>query len=116
MVDLYGARVGLPCPALAFKPNQALAPAEYARTAPFVAGVWRDYARQRVVITLDRADYLRCTRDAGQRHGLPAGGRRVPEALQSAMRSLADRLAGMPVARPAGCWSSAPPARYAPPA
>jgi putative ABC transport system permease protein len=100
MVDLYGARVGEPFPALslAFKPNQALAPAEYARTAPFfVAGVWRDYARQSGAITLDRADYLRWTRDTrvnDMAFWLEEGA--SPEALQSAMRSLADRLAGTP--------------------
>mgnify|MGYP000614998841 CR=1 FL=1 len=100
MVDLYGARVGEPFPALslAFKPNQALAPAEYAQAAPFfVAGVWRDYARQSGAITLDRADYLRWTRDTrvnDMAFWLEEGA--SPEALQSAMHSLADRLAGTP--------------------
>ncbi len=100
MVDLYGARVGEPFPALslAFKPNQVLAHAEYAQAAPFfVAGVWRDYARQSGAITLDRADYLRWTRDTrvnDMAFWLEEGA--SPEALQSAMRSLADRLAGTP--------------------
>ncbi|NBW50601.1 MAG: ABC transporter permease [Betaproteobacteria bacterium] len=100
MVDLYGARVGEPFPALslAFKPNQALAPEQYARAAPFfVAGVWRDYARQSGAITLDRADYLRWTQDTrvnDMAFWLEEGA--SPEALQSAMRSLADRLAGTP--------------------
>lgn len=100
MVDLYGARIGEPFPALslALKPNQALAPAEYAQAAPFfVAGIWRDYARQSGAITLDRADYLHWTRDTrvnDMAFWLEEGA--SPEALQSAMRSLADRLAGTP--------------------
>ncbi len=100
MVDLYGAKVGesFPTLSLAFKPNQALAPAEYAQAAPFfVAGIWRDYARQSGAITLDSSDYLRWTRDTrvnDMAFWLDEGA--SPEALQSAMRSLADRLADTP--------------------
>ncbi len=83
---------------LAFKPNQALEPAEYAQAAPFfIAGVWRDYARQSGAITLGRSDYLCWTGDTrvnDMAFWLEEGASH--EALQSAMRSLADRLAGTP--------------------
>ncbi|CAM8647270.1 ABC transporter permease protein domain containing protein [Comamonadaceae bacterium] len=100
MVDLYGAKVGEPFPALslAFKPNQVPAHTEYARVAPFfVAGIWRDYARQSGAITLDRADYLRWTQDTrvnDMAFWLEDGA--SPEVLQTAMRNLANRLAGTP--------------------
>ena len=58
MVDLHGARVGGWLP--------ALAPAfgEQARgTRFFVAGVWRDYARQHGSVVMERADYVRLSGD-----------------------------------------------------
>ncbi len=63
MVDLYGARAGAELPALA----QALA----AQTRPgvekprfFVAGVWRDYARQFGTVVIDSRDFARLSDDA----------------------------------------------------
>nr|WP_315463523.1 FtsX-like permease family protein [uncultured Rhodoferax sp.] len=100
MVDLYGARVGQAFPALAhiFKPNPTLAPVESAQAAPFfIAGVWRDYARQSGAITLDSADYLRWTGDTrvnDMAFWLEDGA--SPDALETTMRSLADRLAHTP--------------------
>ncbi len=63
VVDLHGAQVGQPFPLLskAFRP---LAQAEQAQTATFfVAGVWRDYARQSGAIAIDRATFERLTGD-----------------------------------------------------
>ena len=57
MVDLYGARPGQPLPRL----SQAFA----SQPPVFVAGTWRDYARQSGAVVMDQADYLRLTGDAG---------------------------------------------------
>ncbi|TWO73153.1 ABC transporter permease [Caenimonas sedimenti] len=54
MVDLYGARPGAALPLLV----PALGPSTW-----FVAGIWRDYARQSGAIVIDRADYVRLTGD-----------------------------------------------------
>ena len=63
MVDLYGARAGAELPPLAL----ALA----AQTRPgvekprfFVAGVWRDYARQFGTVVMDSRDFARLSDDA----------------------------------------------------
>jgi putative ABC transport system permease protein len=58
MVDLYGARPGgwLPELGLAF----AQPPAS---TRFFIAGVWRDYARQHGSVVMDRADFVRLSGD-----------------------------------------------------
>ena len=53
VVDLHGARPGGDLPAL------GMAFAAPAGTRFFVAGVWRDYARQHGSVVMDRADYLR---------------------------------------------------------
>lgn len=63
VVDLHGARVGQVFPELdkAFRP---LALTDKAQTATFfVAGVWRDYARQSGAIAIKRADFERLTGD-----------------------------------------------------
>jgi putative ABC transport system permease protein len=63
MVDLHGARLGQNFPALyeAFRP---LAPIGTAQAATFyVAGVWRDYARQFGTIAMDAADFERLSGD-----------------------------------------------------
>ncbi|TAH12497.1 MAG: ABC transporter permease [Curvibacter sp.] len=63
MLDLYGARVGHDLPALSasFRPPD---PVNNAQTATFfVAGVWRDYARQFGTVALDTADFARFSRD-----------------------------------------------------
>ena len=59
MVDLYGARPGSWLPALA----QAFAEPQVRGTRFFVAGVWRDYARQHGSVVMDRADFVRLTGD-----------------------------------------------------
>jgi putative ABC transport system permease protein len=63
MVDLYGARPGstfLPL-SVSFGADSSVAPSSSATF--FVAGVWRDYARQSGAIIIDRRDYERLTGD-----------------------------------------------------
>jgi putative ABC transport system permease protein len=64
MVDLYGMRPGvqarLPLPGVA---AGDATPTEGAGVAVFVAGVWRDYARQHGAIVMARTDYERLTGD-----------------------------------------------------
>ncbi|MDP3835390.1 MAG: ABC transporter permease, partial [Hydrogenophaga sp.] len=60
MVDLYGAAPGGWLPGLA----QAFAGSQVRGVRFFVAGVWRDYARQHGSIAMDRADFVRLTGDA----------------------------------------------------
>ena len=63
MLDLYAARVGQDLPALSasFRPP---APVDIAQAATFfVAGVWRDYARQFGTVAMDPADFARYSRD-----------------------------------------------------
>jgi len=63
VVDLHGARVGHVFPELlkAFRP---IALIDKAQVAPFfVAGVWRDYARQSGAIAISRTDFERLTGD-----------------------------------------------------
>jgi putative ABC transport system permease protein len=63
MVDLYGARPGQVFAPLSafFRPGPS---AERPSSATFfVAGVWRDYARQSGAIVIDRQDYERLTGD-----------------------------------------------------
>ena len=61
MLDLYDARPGgwLPALGLAFPPVNA------GTSEPrfFVAGVWRDYARQHGSVVMDRADFVRLSGD-----------------------------------------------------
>ncbi len=66
MVDLYGAQLGQ-----LFKPNLPLAQQNIAGAAPnsivtpsyYVAGVWRDYARQFGAVAIDQRAYVRITGD-----------------------------------------------------
>jgi putative ABC transport system permease protein len=63
VVDLHGARIGHAFPELlkAFRP---IALIDKAQVAPFfVAGVWRDYARQSGAIAISRTDFERLTGD-----------------------------------------------------
>jgi len=63
MVDLYGARPGSTFAPLV-NAFGALAPSPAATTPSFfIAGVWRDYARQFGAIAIDRADFERLTGD-----------------------------------------------------
>ncbi len=90
MVDLYGARLGQPLPALA----AVLAPAGGPRPTFVVAGIWRDYARQFGSIAIDRADYLRLGGDTGVSDlALWLAPGAAPAPLQQALRDLAARTA-----------------------
>ena len=60
MVDLYGAQPGGWLPGLA----QAFAEPNVRDVRFFVAGVWRDYARQHGSVAMDREDFVRFTGDA----------------------------------------------------
>jgi len=63
VVDLYGVRAGTDWPAL----SEAFRPAGRTRSAQdtvfFVAGVWRDYARQTGAVTIARGDFEQLTGD-----------------------------------------------------
>ena len=63
MVDLYGARIGQDWPQFSqtFKPLTDLTPPP---PAPFfVAGIWRDYARQFGTVAMEQADFARYSSD-----------------------------------------------------
>jgi len=63
VVDLYGARPGSVFPAL-YKAFMPLAPVDTAQPAMFfVAGVWRDYARQFGTIAMEQTDFARLSQD-----------------------------------------------------
>lgn len=90
VVDLYGVRPGMEWPALSesFRP---LARDGHAQAAIFyIAGVWRDYARQSGAVALDRAAWLRLTGDA-RTSDLALWPREGTDtaALQAAIRTLA---------------------------
>ncbi|MBC7446153.1 MAG: ABC transporter permease, partial [Polaromonas sp.] len=102
MVDLYGAR-----PGSVFAPlSQAFdgfvqdgrAPAatdSIANQQFFVAGVWRDYARQFGAITLDQRDFVRLSGDARVNDLALWLDGSVPDAdVQQSVRALADRQSG----------------------
>ncbi|MEY4757342.1 MAG: hypothetical protein RJA34_2240 [Pseudomonadota bacterium] len=88
MVDLYGARLGTELTALstAWRPGAATG-----GTSFFVAGIWRDYARQFGTIALGREDDVRLT---GERQTsdialwLKAGA--DPASVEQALRAAAD--------------------------
>jgi len=101
MVDLYGAR-----PGTVFAPlSQAFGAFAQAGPAPsainsvaeqkfYVAGVWRDYARQFGAITLDRRDFERLSGDARVNDvALWLNGQRPDADVQQAIRALADAQA-----------------------
>ncbi len=96
MVDLHGARLGDTFSPLS---GHFQAPAHVQTTAPaifFVAGIWRDYARQFGAIAMDQADFVRLTGD--QRVNDLAlwvtEGSDLP-ALQDAIRQLVPDAAGL---------------------
>ena len=60
MVDLYGARLGQPFE----RWRVAMSSAGPEGPVFFVAGIWRDYARQFGAVMMDQADYQRLTGDA----------------------------------------------------
>ena len=99
MVDLYGARPGSVFAPLS-QAFSAFAQAGRAQSATnsianqkfFVAGVWRDYARQFGAITLDQRDFERLSGDARVNDLALWIDGSVPDAeVQQSVRALADR-------------------------
>ena len=93
VVDLYGARLGQD-----FVPLQAVF-ADKAGSAPvfFVAGIWRDYARQFGTLAMDSADYALLSNDRRVNDlALWLAPEASPEAVEQALRDLADRLSAAP--------------------
>ncbi|AEG93713.1 ABC transporter permease [Ramlibacter tataouinensis] len=92
VVDLYGARPGEPFPRLAqaFGATASGPPASF-----FVAGVWRDYARQSGAVLMQLADYQRLSGDLRANDlMLWLSPEARPEAVQQALRALAEREGG----------------------
>lgn len=87
VLDLYGA-----------KPGENFVPlAKAFASAPvfFVAGVWRDYARQFGTIAMDSADYARLSSDGRVNDlALWLAPEASTEAVEQALRDLADQQAG----------------------
>jgi len=88
VVDLHGAQVGQPLPTL----SKAFWPLALIDKGPaaifFVAGVWRDYARQSGSIAMDLADFRRLTNDQRANDlalwlDQPQDAARVQQALQA---------------------------------
>jgi putative ABC transport system permease protein len=96
MVDLHGARRGTVFAPLSAS-FRALAPVDRAQAASFfVAGVWRDYARQSGAIAMDQRVFERLTGDQRANDlALWLNNPGEAEAVQQALRELADRGLGM---------------------
>jgi putative ABC transport system permease protein len=104
MVDLYGARPGsvfTPLSKLfsasAQSGREHAAPYLIANSAPsfYVAGVWRDYARQFGAIAMDQRDFQRLTGDARVNDvALWLNGAVSDTAVQQAIRQLAEQQSG----------------------
>lgn len=94
MVELYGAKPGTAFAPLAAALSATALPTKATHTY-FVAGVWRDYARQFGAITMDARDYERITgqRDVSDISLWLAPGASEGE-TQTAVRALAARQAG----------------------
>jgi len=94
MVDLFGAVTGQ-----VFAPlSKALAPVDSAPPAMFfVAGVWRDYARQFGSIVIDQRDFERLTGDRRANDlALWLNDGADTAQVQNAIRALATRESGLP--------------------
>ena len=92
MVDLYGAR-----PGTVFGPlSQSLQAAAGGTAAPFyVAGVWRDYARQFGAIAIARADFERLSGDHRANDlALWLDGSTADAQVQRSVRALAEKQSG----------------------
>jgi putative ABC transport system permease protein len=102
MVDLYGARPGTvftplsqAFSALAHTGRASVAPDLIANQKFYVAGVWRDYARQFGAITLDQRDFERLSGDKRVNDlALWLDGKVADADVQQSIRGLADRQSG----------------------
>jgi putative ABC transport system permease protein len=91
MVDLYGARLGQDFAPLqtAFAGNSGAPLQQF-----FVAGIWRDYARQFGTLAMDSADYARLADDTRANDlALWLTPQGSTAAVEQALRDLAERLA-----------------------
>nr|WP_315489089.1 ABC transporter permease [uncultured Rhodoferax sp.] len=97
MVDLHGTRPGTVYPALS-EHFRALAPDKHNDDATFfVAGVWRDYARQFGTIAMDQADFVRLSGDTRVNDlALWLQPDADVPAIEQSLRQLADTQAGTP--------------------
>lgn len=92
MVDLYGAR-----PGTVFQPLTQSLPSSAGTAAPpfYVAGVWRDYARQFGAIAMARSDFERLTGDHRANDlALWLDGSAGDAQVQQGVRALAERQSG----------------------
>ncbi len=99
MVDLYGLKPGDAFPALSraiFKQNRPSALVDTAQAATFfVAGIWRDYARQTGSISISQRDYERLTGDLRVNDlALWLEPDADTAAVQKALRALAEKEVG----------------------
>lgn len=106
VVDLYQVRPGADWPALSESFSALPQDQREGSATFFIAGVWRDYARQSGAVALDSADYQRLTGDA-RISDLALWPRPDADAsaLQRAIADVAARMAGAP----AGADASRPP-------
>jgi len=97
MADLHGARPGTAYPALS-EHFRALAPEKYNGNATFfIAGVWRDYARQFGTIAMDQADFVRLSGDTRVNDlALWLEPDADVPAIEQSLRQLANTQAGTP--------------------
>ncbi len=95
MVDLYGARLGQDFAPLGAALQGLARPAAALRTRFFVAGVWRDYARQFGTVAVDSADFAQISDDRRTNDlalWLTPGADEADVSTQ--LRALADALGG----------------------
>jgi putative ABC transport system permease protein len=93
MVDLYGAKPGTTFAPLARLFPTFNQPSGAGTPVLFVAGVWRDYARQFGTIAMDKADFARLTEDARVNDiAFWLAADASVETVEQALRDLADSL------------------------
>ncbi len=95
MVDLYGARLGQDLPPVSAALQSLRKPGAAPVRPLFVAGVWRDYARQFGTVVIDTRDFASVNDDPRVNDlalWLAPGADEV--AVQDTLRSLADTLGG----------------------
>jgi putative ABC transport system permease protein len=95
MVDLYGARLGKDFAPLGAALQSLARPDAALRTRFFVAGVWRDYARQFGTVAIDSADFAQISDDRRTNDlalWLTPGADEADVSTQ--LRALADALGG----------------------
>lgn len=108
VVDLHGVRPGMEWPALSKAFGSPAKDSSGPSAIFYVAGVWRDYARQTGTVAMDRADWLRLTGDARTSElALWPGPEGDTPALRAAIRALAAAQAVAGAAPEAGAAPTA---------